>query len=258
MAYFTSHRVMSDILGLESVVSQSGILFCKNVLIDTLREVFRRDRYYGYRDDSFGFPRTPSHLGLDPDAGIDDEETTRIFIGSTYRYDIKFNPSIIVKNTGTKYTPISFNQDVLGVIYTNERVVDGYGNETIIRSPRFNTLVGAWDHSFEVKVITEDEVDREEIADIIMVALQGSRRLELQHEGVFIRSISTSGEAERAYSNDHLYMVSINLEVRSEWKIHIPINNLMERIAMYITFDSDATDTAANDLTISDVITLTD
>jgi len=87
----------------------------KNILIDTLRDVFSRDRHFKYVSDVFGFPKTPSHLGLSPGAGLDDEETTRIFIGSTYRYDIKFNPSIIVKNTGSKYNPISFNQNLLNI-----------------------------------------------------------------------------------------------------------------------------------------------
>jgi hypothetical protein len=256
---FTSHRVVSDIFNLENVVQQTGIVHAKNILIDTLREVFGQDREFKYVTDVFGFPKTPSHLGLDPDAGLDDEETTRIFIGSTYRYDIKFNPSIIVKNTGTRYIPISFNRDLLSIIYSNERIVDGYGNETIIRSPSHHTLVGAWDQTFEVKVITEDEVDREEIADIIMVSLQGSRLLELQKEGVFIRSMNTGGEIETEYSNDRLYMISINLDIRSEWKIHIPINSVVERIGICLTFDTfDSTDPVADGLTINELITTVD
>jgi len=177
----TSHRVVSDIFELENVVQQTGIVHAKNILIDTLREIFKLDREFKYVTDVFGFPKTPYHLGLDPEAGLDDDETTRIFIGSTYRYDVKFNPSIIVKSTGTRYVPISFNQDLLSIIFKTERVVDAYGNETLIRSPHANTLVGAWDQTFEIKIITEDEVDREEIADIVMVSLQGSRRLELQY-----------------------------------------------------------------------------
>lgn len=255
----TSHRVVSDIFNLENVVQQTGIVHAKNLIIDMLREIFRRDREFKYVTDVFGFPKTPSHLGLDPDAGLDDDETTRIFIGGTYRYDIKYNPSIWVKNTGTRYKPISFNQDLLSVVYTNERVVDGYGNETIIRTPKYHTLVGAWEQTFEIKVVTEDEVDREEIADIIMVSLQGARRLELQREGVFIRSMSTSGETEQPYSNDHLYMISINLDVRTEWKIHIPINDICERIALCIQFDRlDSTDPPATGLDIMHQISLVD
>lgn len=248
---YTDHNVYSDILGLEKVIQQTGILHAKSILIDCLREIFRRDRYFAFKTDRFGFPLTPSHLGLDPDAGLDDTDTTRIYIGGTYRYDVKFNPSVIVRNTGSRYVPISFNQDLMSVIYTTERLVDEDGEETLIRSPYAYTLVGAWDQTFEIKVIAEDPSDREEITDIIMVALQGTRRLELQREGVAIRSISSSGETEEQYANDWLYSISINVDVRSEWKVQIPISDVCERIGFCLTFDSIDTDTSADNLTVN-------
>lgn len=256
-----SHNVVSDIFSLENVVQQTGVMHAKNLIIDTLREVFRQDREFKYVTDVFGYPKTPSHLGLDPEAGLDDDETTRIFIGSSYRYDVNYNPAIIVRNTGTRYVPVSFNQDLLGVIYKVERLIDGYGNESIIRVPFAQTIVGAWDQTFSVEIITEDEVDREEIADIVMVTLQGSRRLELQREGVFIRRCSTGGETEElkatsAGGNDHLYKISINLDVRSEWKIHIPISDLCERIGMCLTFGTLDGGSVADGLTINEQITL--
>lgn len=253
-----SHNVYSDVFGLENVVQQTGVVHCKNILIDTLREVFSRDRQFAYRTDIFGFPKTPNHLGLDPDAGLDDTDTTRIFIGSSFRYDVTFRPAIIVKNTSTRYVPISFNQDLLSVIYTRERLLDGYGNESIVSTPKYHTLVGAWDQTFEVKIVTEDSVDREEIADIVMVALQGTRRNELTQEGVFIRSISTSGETEQPYANDNLYMLSINLDIRTEWKAHIPISDVCERIGLCMTFDTLDSDTPASGLRINEQITTVD
>lgn len=258
MVSIYSHRVVSDIFNLESVVQQMGMVATKNVLIDMLRDVFRKDREYAYRDDVFGFPKTPSHLGLDPEAGLDDEETTRIFIGSTYRYDVKFNPSIIVKNTGSTYNPISFNQDFLGVIYKKEALVDGYGNKTIVSTPAFNVLVGAWEQTYEIKVIAESEVDREEIADIVMVSLIGSRRRELEKVGVFIKNIRSGGETEEPYANDYLYTVSINIEVRTEWKIHVPISDTCERIALCLTFNALDTDPPANGLDINEHLTQAD
>lgn len=188
----TSHRVISDIFNLENVVQQTGMLQTKNILIDILRDIFSQDRQFKYVSDVFGFPKTPSHLGLDPDAGLDDEETTRIFIGSTYRYDVKFNPSIIVKNTGSRYVPVSFNQNLLSVINRLEVIEDGYGNRSTIYTPAYNTLVGAWDQTYEIKIITENEADREEIADIVQVTLMSSRRLELQKAGVFIKTMNLS------------------------------------------------------------------
>lgn len=254
----TSHRVVSDIFNLEFVVQQSGIVYGKNVLIDTLRDIFRADREFKYVDDVFGFPKTPYHLGLEPDAGLDDTDTTRIFIGSTYRYDVKFNPSIIVKNTGSRYVPISFNQNLLNVINRKEFLVDGYGNRTVIYTPYAKTIVGAWDQTFEIKIIAESEIDREEIADIVNVALMGSRRLQLQNAGLFIRSVSTSGESEEQYANDYIYMVSINLDTRSEWKIHIPISNFCEKIALFMTIDRLDDNVGDNALEINEKITQLD
>jgi hypothetical protein len=253
-----SHRVISDVFNLENVVQQTCMVASKNILIDTLRDIFRRDREYRYVDDVFGFPKTPSNLGLDPTAGLDDEETTRIFIGSSYRYDVKFNPSIIVKNTGNRYKPISFNQDWMGTTHRKELITDGYGNKTIIVVPAAQTLVGSWDQTFEVKIVAESEMDREEIADIVMVSLIGSRRKELEQAGLFIKSLSSGGESEQPYANDYLYTVSISLEIRSEWKILIPISNVIERIVLCVDFNVLDTDPPADALAINEQITLAD
>ena len=254
----TSHRVVSDIFNLEYVVQMTGMLQTKNVLIDMLREIFRQDRQFKYVSDVFGFPKTPSHLGLNSDAGLDDEETTRIFIGSTYRYDVKFNPSIIVKNTGSRYIPVSFNQNLLNVINRVEVIEDGYGNRSTIYTPAYHTLVGAWDQTYEIKVITENEYDREEIADIVKVTLMSSRRLELQKAGVFIKNMSTSGESEQKYANDYLYMVSINLDIRSEFRIHIPISDICEKIGMCLSFGTLDSETFSDALSVNQVITIAD
>lgn len=251
------YNAVSDVFNLENVVKQAGIVYTKNVIIDTLRDLFAQDRQFKYVQDVFGFPKTPGLLGTDSFAGLDDDETTRIFIGSSYRYDIKFNPSIVVRNTGSRYVPVSFNQDFLGVVNRIELLIDGYGNQTKIRVPAYHTRVGAWDQTIEVKIIAENEIDREEIADIVQVALMGSRRQELQNAGVFVKSLSTSGETETPYANDFLYMVSVNLEIRTEWKISIPISNLCEKIGICLSFgtlggaQSDA-------LSVNEQITLVD
>ena len=253
-----SHRVVSDIFNLENVVQQTGIVQSKNLLIDTLRDIFRDDREYKYVDDVFGFPKTPSHLGLDLDAGLDEEETTRVFIGSTFRYDVKFNPSVIIKSTGSKYKPISFNQDAGVIVYSKELIMDGYGNRSVINTPTATTLVGAWDQTFEIKVVAESEADREELTDIIMVSLMSTRRKGLEIAGLFIKSMSTAGEQEEPYANDFIYMSSITIDTRSEFKVHIPISNVCERIALCLTFDTLDTDTPADALAVNQLITFAD
>lgn len=226
-----SHRVNSDIWNNEHVVQSVGMMAAKNILVDTLRDVFRSDREYKYVDDVFGFPKTPGQLGLDPAAGLyDDEETTRIMIGSTYRYDVRFFPAITVKNTSSRYKPISFSQNLFSVIYRQELLSDGYGNSIIINTPAYHTLVGAWDQAFEIKISAESEVDREEISDIVQTVLIGPRRLELQNAGLFIQDLSSGGEQEEPYANGYIYTNSVTLNTRSEWKIHIPISNVVDRI----------------------------
>jgi hypothetical protein len=252
---YSLHRVNSDIWSNEHIIQSVGVVASKNILVDLLRDVFRNDREYQYVDDVFGFPKTPSNLGLDPAAGIEDEETTRIMIGSTYRYDVKFYPALTIKNTATRYVPVSFNQDYMGVMYRKEILMDGYGNNTTISTPAYHTLVGAWDQTFEVKVTAESEIDREEITDIVQTVLMGSRRLELQDAGLFIKTLSTSGESEEPYANGYLYSTSISLETRSEWKIHIPISNVVERIGFLLQLGNIATGEFADALESNTVIT---
>ena len=251
-----SFNTISDLFNLESVYSDGGIVYSKNIIIDTLRDVFSNDRQYKYIADPFGFPLTPNETGLSPSAGLDDSETTRIFIGSSYRYDIKFNPSIIVRNTGSHYSPVSFNQDYLGVQNRIEILTDSHGNQSQMYAPAYHLRVGAWDpQSIEVKIIAESEIDREEIADIVQVCLMGSRRQDLQNAGLFVKTLSTSGETETSYANDYLYMVSINLECRTEWRIKIPISNICERIGLCLAF-STLDGTIDDALSVNEQITM--
>lgn len=253
-----SHNASTDIFLHEYIVQQTGIVHGKNILIDTLRHVFAQDREYKYVTDVFGFPKTPSHLGLSSEAGIDDEESTRIFIGTAYRYDIKFNPSIVVRSTGSRYVPISFNQNRLGISHRRELIMDGYGNNVVINTPYARVLAGAWDQTFEVKIITENEVDREEIADIITSTLMMTRRIDLERSGLHIKSVSTSAETETQYANDHLYSISVNVEARSEFKVSIPISDVCERIGICLTFRAFDGGRVADGLTINEQITQSD
>ena len=255
---YSLHRVNSDIFSLENIVQTVGVVAGKNILIDTLRDVFRADREYKYVQDVFGFPKTPSNLGLESDAGLDDDETTRIFIGSTYRYDVKFYPALTVKSTGSDYVPISFNQNNSCIMYRKETLMDGYGNTTEISTPAFYTLVGAWDQTFEIKITAESQIDREEITDIVQTVLIGPRRMELQDAGLFIKKIRTGGESEEPYGNNYLYNTVITLETRSEWKVHIPISDVVERIGICATFGNTETEDYLDSLEINGILTQAD
>ena len=240
--------VTSDIYALDHVVRHTGIAHGKILLIDVLREIFARDHEYHYVADKFGFPKTPNHLNLPPDAGIQDELTTRILISGFYRYVQSYLPVVSVRQTGSTYKPISFNQNRLTYDYILRRTEDGYGNVDFIRTPNNFTLAGAWEQTYEIKVTSNSQEDTAAIADIVMVSLQGKFRDPLERNGLFIKQISHAGEnAESINANDPVWTVSITANTYSEWRREIPIANLLERIRLLFTVEiNDSADIPAN------------
>jgi hypothetical protein len=224
----TGHRVYSDLFDLSNFVRQVAVYQGKNLLIDALREYFRQDLFYQYRTDSFGFPLTPDLTEMPPD--IQDQRSTRILIGDTYRYETRFLPAIGIKHTSSRTYHISMNQNFYTTKYRLDLILDGYGNESYIRTPTHHVIAGAWDNSFEVTIATEAIPDREELVDIVASFLIGKARQELTEAGLFIRNVSIGGEREEEWANDKVYIQTISVETYSEWRREIPIENIIEII----------------------------
>lgn len=253
----TKSFVFSDIYNLDHIVQHTGILAGRNLLIDVLREVFARDREYRYLRDIYGFPKTPSHVGLDPDAGVVDDSTTRLYVGSAYRYDISYLPAIIVRQTSSSYIPVSFNQNRWVIEYEQQRVVDGYGNISYIRAPSHYTYAGAWNQTFEAKVMAKSLEDVVSIADLVLISLQGTYRPILQQNGLFVRTVSAGGESvENIGANDPYFSISITVSTRSEWRREIPISTLVDRIQFCFNIDLVNSDVPATDLAIKSKLDL--
>lgn len=229
----TGFRVYSDLFALDNFVQQTAVSQGKNLIIDSLREHFRRDVMYRYETDAFGFPLTPDLTDLPPD--IQEKRTTRIYIGDIYRYDKRFWPAITIRHNSGRYKPISFNQN-----YTNkyrvDLVLDGYGGRSLVKVPTHQVIAGAWEQTFEVQIVMEDPAEREELSDILTSFFQGVARNELTRNGLFIRGVSVSGEREEDWGNEKVYVQSINLECYSEWRREIPHNNLVETINFCLNY----------------------
>lgn len=221
----TSHRVYSDLFDVANYVQQTCVSAGKNLLIDALREYFRQDTFYRFTTDAFGFPLTPDLTELPPD--IQEERTTRIYIGDVYRFDKRFWPAIVVRHSSGKYRPVSFNQNQTSK-YRLDMVLDGYGNRSFVRVPTHRVVAGAWDQSFEVQIASESTMDREELTDIVSSFLIGTARQELYEGGLFIRSVSMGAEREEDWGNEKVYIQSINIEAYSEWRREIPIDSIVE------------------------------
>lgn len=258
MARGSGQLVYSNQYSIDHIVSDTGMLQGRNLLVDYLRTAFARDVEFRFLTDVFGYPKTPSHLGLSSDAGLPpDSSSTRIFIGTSYRYDATFLPAITVRSTSSNYHPISFNQNSGVVLYDWSRIIDGYGNETILKLPSAIQFVGAWDQVFEVKITSKSLEDCVTIADQAKMALQHTYRLDLQQNGLFIKRVSAGSEtAENINNNDPLYHISLSVETYSEWHREIPMSNLVERINYCFQADAVSTDIPATGLAIEGWIEL--
>jgi hypothetical protein len=225
----TSHRVYSDLFTLADFVQQTAVSQGKNLLIDSLREYFKDDIFYKYVSDAFGFPLTPDVTDLPPD--IQEERTTRIFIGDIFRYDKRYWPAITIRQSSGRTYHVSFNQNQT-TKYRLDLVVDGYGERSYLRVPTHKVIAGAWDQSFEIIVATESISDREELTDIISSFFIGKIRQEIYNSGLFIRNVNIGAEREEDWGNDKVYLQSVTLETYSEWRREIPINanSLIEAI----------------------------
>jgi hypothetical protein len=202
----------------------------KELIIETLRKLFSQDSYYHYVADAWGYPNTPENTDLPLAAGLNDNATTRVYIGETYRTDIKFYPSVLIKSQGSKSVPISMSRNKGKIIWRNIVYTDGYGNETILATPDYFVQNGAWEGSLSIDISARSIRARDEIAEIIMVAFDDLYREDLQVAGVFIKSINAGSPSETEDRNDRVYKVSISIEVRSESERRIPINNVVDAI----------------------------
>ena len=247
-----SHRVYSHLFNVADFVKQVAVSQGKNLIIDALREYFRHDTLYRFSTDAFGFPLTPDVTDMEP--AIQNERTTRIFIGDIFRMDKRFYPSIIVKYGSGRYKPVSFNQNYT-TKYRMDLVTDGYGNNSYIKTPTHTVVAGAWEQSFEIQIATESIPDREELADIVSSFFIGKVRQEIYEAGLFIKSVSIGGEREEKWANDNVYIQSITLDTYSEWRREIPIDDLIETISFcfkYGVFDSGSISVDSTVININD------
>src|ERR1017187_9720355 len=107
----TLNFTKTDLYNLHNYVQQTMISFPKELFIETLRAFFKDDSYYRYQADQYGFPKVPDHTNMPADAGLENNLTTRLFIGEPYRQDMIFYPSLLVRNGGSKSVPLSMSRD---------------------------------------------------------------------------------------------------------------------------------------------------
>jgi hypothetical protein len=247
VSFNSDHFVYSNYFVDNHIVQQSAVVHPKNLIIDALRQYFARDNVYTYRYDEYGYPLTPDITGLD----VNSPETTKILISDVYRYEVKFYPAIVVKFSGGSYKPISMNQN--GTLkYRTDIVEDSFGGRRQISTPTHRVYAGAWDLNFNVDIFCESHTELQELVDITTILLQYSLWNDLRASGLFIKGLSFGGENAEQYANDYVYSQSITLNCRSEWRVEIPIDSIVEKIV----FNIESTKTPSFGKTEADVVGL--
>lgn len=228
------HR--TDLYKIHNVVQNTQFSFPKEQIIGVLRDEFSQDSYYHYVRDPWGFPLTPDHTDLPIEAGLADDSTTRLYIGEKWRYDVIYYPAVLVSAGHSTSVPISMNRNKETVLSEATLVVDGYGNQKVFTTPVAFTLAGAWEGSINIDVLTRSIRSRDELVELITLICTDIRFEEFQRSGVLMKKVSAGAPSEMDDRNDKLYKQTITLDVRSEWRRHIPIGNIIDAINFCVNF----------------------
>lgn len=257
----TGEILRHDLNRIHHVVQNTQLSRPKELLIGVLRDEFSKDSWYHYVADEWGYPKIPDHTDLPLGAGMQDDLTTRIFIGEAFKQEVTFYPAILVKAGSSKSTPISMNRNKETVQYEPIKVIDGYGNETVIATPTHFVLAGAWEGSMVLDIQTRDILSRDDLGAFCQVLFEDIRWEELRRAGVMIKpgSVSVGAPTEGDdRQNEKLYKTSVTMDIRTEWRREIPVSNVVDAISFCVDFGYlDATPvTIAPNLSISTVVQL--
>jgi hypothetical protein len=217
------HELSQRFLLQKPQVESTAYNAIKDTILRVLREMFAKHPEYTYVPD--------------PERGFDypDLDKTRISIWQDYPYDTLFLPCITINMGSMRYHPVSFNQNMNTVDYVFDPegtiVPDALGHPL----PNYFEYAGAWDSSFSVNVNAQSPWDRDLITDFITINFMNVYRDWLYTRGVFVKDVSTSGESQVDWRNQHIYKLTLSLELYSEWTHRIPIpQTILESITLKI------------------------
>ena len=232
----TNNFYRSDLPGLHYVVQNSMLVYPKEAILAVLKDYFSKDTYYHYVADEWGYNKTPEQTDLPLNAGMYDNSTTRLGIFEANRFDVIFYPCIIVKSAGSKSVPLSMNREESTISWEITPVVDNYGNSTIIKRPKSFIFAGAWEGNLSIDIWTRSPRARDDLTELVSLLFTDIAFKKLVKAGIFVKPISIGSPSEAEDRNDKLFKQSITLDIRSEWRREIPINNFVDVVNFSIDF----------------------
>lgn len=255
----TNNLFKSDLHLLFNFLQSSMIVYPKEMIITILRDFFSKDSYYHYSKDEWGFPNTVDHTNLPPAAGLYDDVTTRLFIGENFRNNQGIHyPSILIKNGGFKSVPISINREQGSVRYEEILYQDGYGNSKIIKRPKTLVTAGANEGSIIIDIKTRSLRSRDDLSELVYLCFTEVAFQTLYDSGIIVKPINVSGASETDDRNDKLFMQTLTLDIRTEWKREIPIKNIIDVITFAANIKSKYSKQPEEDFQIKTEVDLID
>lgn len=257
-------------MALHNIVQASMLVYPKEIIIASLRDLFSKDDYYHYSKDQWGFANTTDHTDLVPGSDLptlhnkygatQEGLSTRLFIGENYRYDGIYYPAVLVKNGGSKYVPISINREQEAVQYEDIIFEDGYGNQTLVHKPVSFVTAGIWEGSVVIDVMSRSLRARDDIAETIGMHFAEFTFDTLYDVGVIVKPPTIGAPSESDDRNDKLFRQTITLDVRTEWRREIPVGNVIDAIFFTATFEdlSRPGNPVPANITVNTELSLTD
>lgn len=221
----------TDLFALHNVIQNTLISNPKDIVIGYLRDFFEQDSTYHYVSDEWGFPKVADHTNLPSEAGIDDDLTTRLYIAEAFRSDIIFYPSVLVKTGSVKYTPLSFNRNRETIQYEPMKVVDGYGNETVVVTPKNFLFAGSWEGQLQVEVWAKDIRAHDDLTRLLMLFFSDLWHDQLVNQaGILVKGTSAGVPTQIDDGNEKIHKNTVTVDIRTEWRRAIPIENTIDII----------------------------
>lgn len=232
----TANFWKSDLNAIHGIVQNTMLSYPKQLLIEILKDEFGKDSYYHYVRDDWGFPHTPNLTDVPITAGLEDNLTTRLFIGEASRFDKKFYPAILVRGGSFRYVPISLSQNEGYIQHKAMRVLDGYGNERIYSVPQYFVLNGAWEGQLTIDILAGDSDARDDLVELVSGMITIVNRKTLEHSGVVFKPISGSSPSESDDGKGKIFKQTITCDIRTEWEQRIPIDTILNTIFFCVDF----------------------
>jgi hypothetical protein len=138
---------------------------------------------------------------------------------------------------------------------------DGYGNLiATFPVPEHFIFAGAYEGSINIEIKTRDLRARDDLVDLISLLFIDIAFDDLQKAGLIVKNVSSGTSSETQDRNDFIFSQTITLQIRSEWRRHLPIGNIIDIINTSIDFGRTDPEPGpiARNLTINTNQTITD